>query len=108
MCCDSYQYSYISYMNVVTIADLKNKLSAYLRRVRVGESILVLDRDRPVARIEPVTGEQEKDSRLTRLESSGLIRRPTNPVPLDLLRANPPRSRESVLEALLEERLEGR
>ncbi len=36
------------------IAELKARLSAYLRRVRRGESITVLDRDTPVARLVPL------------------------------------------------------
>ena len=36
----------------VRIAELQNRLSYYLRRVRRGESILVCDRDRVIARIE--------------------------------------------------------
>ena len=38
----------------VKIAELKNRLSYYLRRVQRGESILVCDRDRVIARIERV------------------------------------------------------
>ena len=44
----------MSEMATVRIAELKAKLSGFLRRVRGGESLLVLDRDTPVARIEPV------------------------------------------------------
>ncbi len=38
----------------VGIAELRRRLSAYLRRVRGGARITVLDRDTPVARLEPV------------------------------------------------------
>jgi len=38
----------------VRIAELKSRLSEYLRRVRRGETITVLDRETPVARLEPV------------------------------------------------------
>jgi prevent-host-death family protein len=41
-------------MKQVRIADLKARLSEYLRAVRRGESIAVLDRDTPVAQIVPV------------------------------------------------------
>ena len=41
-------------MRMVKIAELKNRLSYYLRRVQRGESILVCDRDRVIARIERV------------------------------------------------------
>jgi prevent-host-death family protein len=41
-------------MKQVRIADLKARLSEYLRSVRGGETIAVLDRDTPIARIVPV------------------------------------------------------
>lgn len=40
-------------MKKIRIADLKARLSAHLRAVRRGESIAVLDRDTPIARIVP-------------------------------------------------------
>ena len=43
-------------MKQVRIADLKARLSEYLRAVRGGESIAVLDRDTPVAQLIPVRG----------------------------------------------------
>jgi antitoxin (DNA-binding transcriptional repressor) of toxin-antitoxin stability system len=45
-------------MKPVKIADLKNRLSYYFRRVRRGESILVADRDKVIARIERVSGRE--------------------------------------------------
>ena len=41
-------------MQKVRIADLKARLSEYLRAVKGGETIAVLERDRPVAQIVPV------------------------------------------------------
>jgi prevent-host-death family protein len=41
-------------MRQVRIAELKSRLSEYLRAVRHGETIAVLDRDTPVAQIVPV------------------------------------------------------
>jgi prevent-host-death family protein len=38
----------------VRIADLKARLSEYLRAVKSGETIAVLDRDTPVAQIVPI------------------------------------------------------
>lgn len=40
-------------MSEVRIADLKARLSEYLRSVRNGGTVTVLDRDTPVARIVP-------------------------------------------------------
>jgi prevent-host-death family protein len=45
--------SYNLVMVEVRIAELKAKLSEYLRAVRRGHSITVLDRDQPIARIVP-------------------------------------------------------
>jgi prevent-host-death family protein len=41
-------------MKQVGIAELKSRLSEYLRAVRRGETISVLDRDTPVAQIVPI------------------------------------------------------
>ena len=41
-------------MTDVRIADLKARLSEYLRSVRNGGTVTVLDRDTPVARIVPI------------------------------------------------------
>ena len=38
-----------------TVSEVKNGLSAFLRRVQTGESVLVLDRKTPVACIVPVS-----------------------------------------------------
>ena len=42
-------------MSVVKVSELKNGLSHYLRLVRRGESVLVSDRNRVIARIDPAT-----------------------------------------------------
>ena len=44
----------------VKIAELKNRLSYYLRRVQRGEAILVADRDRVIARIERTTAGESR------------------------------------------------
>jgi antitoxin (DNA-binding transcriptional repressor) of toxin-antitoxin stability system len=91
-----------------TISQIKNQLSRYLRLVRAGESVLILDRDRPVARIEPITAGGEADERLARLERAGMLRRASG----SLEEARPlegvPGPSAGVLAALLEERREGR
>lgn len=38
----------------VRVAELKSRLSEYLRRVRRGETVTVLDRDTPIARLTPL------------------------------------------------------
>ena|SRR5690349_8840423 len=42
-------------MGTVNVAELKNKLSAFLQRVQAGEEIVIRDRNLPVAKIVPLT-----------------------------------------------------
>ncbi len=95
-------------MEKATISEIKNRLSAYLKKVKAGQSILILDRDQPVARLERVEREQNPDDRLTRLERAGLIRRATQPAPIKALKSPAPKAKASVIQALVEERREGR
>ncbi len=71
-------------MSRVSITELKAKLSEYLSAVRAGEEIVVTDRGRPVARVSPIRGEREMESRTSRLVRAGLIRPPTSPRPPDV------------------------
>ncbi len=92
-------------MKKAKIAELKNSLSRYLDHVRDGGQVLVMDRDRPVARIVPVESDSEgADDRLVRLERKGLIRKGTGGVPAWLGRRRPARLKGSVLGDLLAER----
>lgn len=95
-------------MKIATISDTKNNLSAYLDMVRQGETILIVDRNRPVAKLEPVYQEKDAGGRIARLERAGIIRRGNSKRIKEILAAPLPRSRASVLQALLEERQEGR
>jgi antitoxin (DNA-binding transcriptional repressor) of toxin-antitoxin stability system len=94
-------------MEKATISELKNQLSAYLKKVRAGESVLIYDRDQPIARLERVEGPAVADQHLIQMERNGLVRRARAPVPIELLRAAAPRSKRSVVEALIDERREG-
>jgi prevent-host-death family protein len=103
---------YYSLVKKATISQTKNHLSALLDQVRHGETILIVDRDRPVARLEPVyaPGPEDSEGRLARLERAGLLRR-GRPAPVEMvLKKRPPRPRKGgdVLRALLKERREGR
>lgn len=95
-------------MEKATISELKNRLSAYLKKVRAGHTVLILDRDQPIARLERVVAAEGGADRLTRLERSGLVRRGARPLSVKTLRAAAPKPKASVVEALIEEREEGR
>jgi antitoxin (DNA-binding transcriptional repressor) of toxin-antitoxin stability system len=98
-------------MKRVRIAALKNNLSRYLDHVRAGGSVLVLDRDQPIAEIIPFAPAARdragNEDRLLRLERRGLIRRGAGGLPEWLGRRRPPRVRGSVLRDLLRERASG-
>ena len=81
-------------MKQTGIADLKARLSEYLRLVRRGDTVTILDRETPVARIVPVHGAGLR----VRKPAAGAP--PPNRVPL------PPSANLpiDVLELLLEER----
>jgi prevent-host-death family protein len=98
-------------MRTTTITEAKNGLSALLDRVRGGETVLILDRGVPVARLEPATRDaQSQDGRLERLERAGLARRPIRPLRGDFLTRPLPKARSgrTLVDAVLEERREGR
>ena len=98
-------------MKSAKIADLKNNLSRYLEHVKAGGSVMVLERDRPVAQIVPLSGSRGRragvDARLARLERRGIIRRGTGGLPDWLGQRRPPRLRGSVLKDILAERGRG-
>lgn len=95
-------------MNKATISQLKNHLSGYLEKVKAGQPLLVMDRDRPIARIERVEIGGESDDRIARLERAGLIRRGSRPLDPSLLARKGPKKEVGLVDALLAERREGR
>jgi prevent-host-death family protein len=101
---------YYGHVITASVSEAKNKLSALLAKVKAGETVLILDRGRPVARLEPATSAGDDEARIARLERAGIARRPKNPpLPADFFDKNPPIELPpgvSVLEALLDERRE--
>jgi len=96
-------------MNTATITEAKNKLSSLIDRVKGGESILILDRGVPVARLEPVSAYADPTGRLSRLERAGVIRIGAAQPPLELLRTPAPSlaSGGSSVQTVLRERRAG-
>lgn len=68
-------------MHVVGVKDLKANLSAWLRRVRTGETVLVTDRNLVVAELRPVAPRPaprgDIQDVLAGLAESGEVTRPT-------------------------------
>ncbi len=90
-------------MTVASVSDLKANLSRYLREVRRGGEVQVLDRGAPVARlVPPATGCDDGGVR-ERLVSAGLLR-PGKGGAAAILDEPPLVLPESISEALVEDR----
>ena len=91
-------------MKRASITDAKNNLSALIDGVKGGSPVLILDRGRPVARLEPVNGPGGDDSRLSQLVRAGIVRPARGPLPKTVLTTHPPRIKKgaSAVRALLE------
>ena len=103
---------YNGYMTTASISEAKNHLSALLDRVRQGETVLILDRQSPVATLCPVSGScgGSGEAYLQTLARQGLVRLSVRKPDTKVLDMPLPRTEggASVLDALLEERREGR
>jgi prevent-host-death family protein len=94
-------------MRSVNVAELKNRLSKYLRFAKGGEEIVIRDRNLPVAKLVPLSADEGSNEELllvaagkmrlpkTSVEVEELLRIPTGKVP----------AREGV-QALLDDREE--
>ncbi len=97
-------------MKTATITEAKNRLSALIDLVKSGDSVLILDRGVPVARLEPAAPQDDPSGRIRRLERAGVVRAGRGAPPLDLVGAAGPRlpAGASAVAALLDERRSGR
>ena len=88
-------YGHNMVMKQVGIAALKSRLSEYLRAVRRGETISVLDRETPIAQIVPV-----RERAVLRIRQPAPDAPPPNRVPLP----KPAKLKLDIVDLLLEER----
>lgn len=97
-------------MTTASITQAKSNLSKLIKKVRHGESVLILDRNIPVARLEPLpAGSREADeATLTQLERRGLLKRGAGKLPRDFFKLPRLKFKKSLVEAVLEERREAR
>ena len=66
-------------MRSANIAELRNRLTQYLREVRAGQEIVVRDRQRPIAKIVPLTVDDDADD--AQLVAAALMRRAQRSLP---------------------------
>jgi prevent-host-death family protein len=95
-------------MKSVNVAELKNRLSAYLNFARNGEEVVIRDRNLPIAKLVPFTpGDAGEDELL--LVAAGKMRLPKGPLNTAALWKIPTGSVRSsrAVDALLKDRDEG-
>ena len=97
-------------MKRASITEAKNNLSALIDSVKGGSPVLIVDRGRPVARLEPANRPGPDDDRLGRLVREGVVRPARSAPPRALFSSKPPRARKgaSGVRVLVDERRDGR
>ena len=66
-------------MSTVGIKELKNRLTEYLRRTKKGEEVIVTERGRPIAVIQPIEAVeqlQSQEAKLAKLAALGIVTLP--------------------------------
>jgi prevent-host-death family protein len=99
-------------MKKASITEAKNNLSALIDGLKDGSPVLITDRGRPVARLEPALESDEgaDAGRIARLVREGLVRPGRGGLPRSLLAVRPPRADPgvSIVDILIAERRDGR
>lgn len=88
---------------------LKASLSAYLRRVKAGEEVLVTERGRVIAKLSPAERPSRIPAYLLEMERQGLVKLGTGKLPKNFWKLPRPKDpRGLVLKGFLEDRAEDR
>lgn len=67
-------------MSTVGVKELKNRLTQYLRRTKQGEEVIVTERGKPIALIQPIQSVEHPvslEARLAKLAAQGFVTLPT-------------------------------
>lgn len=68
-------------MSTVGVKELKNRLTQYLRLTKQGEEVVVTERGRPIALIQPIRAAEKAislEAKLARLAAQGRVTLPTH------------------------------
>ncbi len=96
-------------MKSTTVSQLKTALSAYLRRVKTGEEVLITEHGRPIARLLPIANPVTLPAHLQDMEQKGLLKRGEKTLSADFWNLPRPADPQgAVRSAVLSEREEGR
>ena len=94
-------------MRSVNVAELKNSLSSFLRLVREGEELVVRDRNRPIARIVPITSDDPEDDEEARLIALGQLTPGGGPIGEEFWAMPAPKVSAKAVERALEAERDG-
>ena len=98
-----------SRMRKASITQAKNNLSALIDSLKGGSPVLIVDRGRPVARLEPVATDLDAGQRSRLVRDGVVLLRRAAPAPSLFDQLPPqPEAGASAVETLLAERREGR
>ena len=67
-------------MGSVGVRELKNRLAEYLRRTKRGEEVIVTERGKPIALLQPILSAEAPaslEARLAKLAARGVVTLPT-------------------------------
>ncbi len=87
----------------VSVSALKASLRRYLRQVKAGEEVIVTERDRPVAKLVPVTGAASATAHLREMERDGRIRLGSGRLPADFWRLSRAKDPKGLLRRAVDE-----
>jgi prevent-host-death family protein len=90
------------------VAQIKARLSEYLRQVKNGGEVVITERGIPVARLVPLAPDERRATREERLIRAGALRPPAGPRRKLGAAKRKSGSGRAVLESLLADRDEGR
>jgi prevent-host-death family protein len=68
-------------VSTVGIKELKNRLTHYLRQTKQGEEVIVTERGKPIALLQPIRSSAppvSREARLARLAARGVLTLPTS------------------------------
>ena len=98
-------------MKIANISTTKNNLSKLLDEVKSGETVVIVDRNTPIARLEPVSSSGTFAGRLQDLQRRGIVSLPERRIDVHEFIGRERRARlqpgASAIEAINKERAEG-
>lgn len=95
-------------MRAATVSKLKASLSEYLRRVKAGEEVLIIERGRLIAKLIPAASAEALPDYLRALEKQGLVKMGSGKLPRNFWQLPRPKdAKGQVVQAVLREREEG-